>query len=140
MLDIDDFKRVNDTYGHQRGDEVLYEVARAVEAAARQGDHVARYGGEELAVVLPHAEIGQARLVAERIRERISRVEIELPDGRSIRPTASLGVATLSGQDDKQGLIAAADAALYEAKRSGKNRTVCAAQPLAARHGGRARG
>jgi diguanylate cyclase (GGDEF)-like protein len=140
MLDIDDFKRVNDTYGHQRGDEVLYEVARAVEAAARQGDHVARYGGEELAVVLPHAEIGQARLVAERIRERIARVEIELPDGRSIRPTASLGVATLSGQDDKQGLIAAADAALYAAKRSGKNRTVCAAQPAGARHGGRARG
>jgi diguanylate cyclase (GGDEF)-like protein len=140
MLDIDDFKRVNDTYGHQRGDEVLYSVARAVEAAARQGDHVARYGGEELAVVLPHAELGQAHRVAERIRERIARVEITLPDGRSIRPTASLGVATLSGHADKQELIAAADAALYQAKRNGKNRTICAAQPAAARHGARAHG
>jgi diguanylate cyclase (GGDEF)-like protein len=125
MLDIDDFKRINDVYGHQRGDEVLYAVARAVESAAREDDHVARYGGEELAVVLPHADLAQAERVAERIRERIAAVAVALPDGDSIRPTASLGVAVSPGYGDKEALIAAADEALYGAKRSGKNRTVC---------------
>ena len=133
LLDIDDFKRVNDTHGHQCGDEVLYAVARAVESGARQGDHVARYGGEEIAVVLPHAGLAQAEVVAERIRARIEAVAIPLPDGRSVRPTASLGVAVSAGGGDKAALIAAADAALYEAKRQGKNRTVCAGERAGAR-------
>jgi diguanylate cyclase (GGDEF)-like protein len=132
MLDIDDFKRVNDTYGHQQGDQVLFAVARAVESAARQGDHVARYGGEEVAIVLPHADLSQARGVAERIRERIASTAVPLPGGGAVRPTASLGVAVLSGDADKEQLIAAADAALYEAKRGGKNRTVCAPQAVGA--------
>jgi diguanylate cyclase (GGDEF)-like protein len=128
LLDIDDFKRVNDTHGHQCGDEVLYAVARAVESGAREGDHVARYGGEEIAVVLPHAGLDQAQLVAERIRRRIESVAVSLPDGGFVRPTASLGVAVLAGGGDKAALIAAADAALYDAKRAGKNRTVCAGE------------
>src|SRR4051794_1900085 len=128
LLDIDDFKRVNDTYGHQCGDEVLYAVARAAESGARQGDHVARYGGEEIAVVLPHAGLDQAQLVAERIRRRIESVAVPLADGGVVRPTASLGVAVLAGGGDKAALIAAADAALYDAKRAGKNRTVCAGE------------
>ena len=128
LLDIDDFKRVNDTHGHQCGDEVLYAVARAVESGAREGDHVARYGGEEIAVVLPHAGLAQAKVVAERIRRRIESVAVSLPGGGFVRPTASLGVAVLAGGGDKAALIAAADAALYDAKRAGKNRTVCAGE------------
>jgi diguanylate cyclase (GGDEF)-like protein len=128
LLDIDDFKQVNDTHGHQWGDRVLSAVARAVESGARSGDHVARYGGEEFAVVLPHADLAQAHGVAERIRSRIASIELEGPDGRAIRPTASVGVAVLEpASADKHELIAAADAALYEGKRRGKNQTVCAA-------------
>jgi diguanylate cyclase (GGDEF)-like protein len=111
---------------------MLFAVARAVESAARQGDHVARYGGEEVAIVLPHADLSQARGVAERIRERIASTAVPLPGGGAVRPTASLGVAVLSGDADKEQLIAAADAALYEAKRGGKNRTVCAPQAVGA--------
>jgi diguanylate cyclase (GGDEF)-like protein len=103
-------------------------VARAVESGAREGDHVARYGGEEIAVVLPHAGLAQAKVVAERIRRRIESVAVSLPDGGFVRPTASLGVAVLTGGGDKAALIAAADAALYDAKRAGKNRTVCAGE------------
>jgi diguanylate cyclase (GGDEF)-like protein len=134
MLDIDDFKAVNDAHGHQSGDEVLFAVARAVEGAARQGDHVARYGGEELAVVLPNADLAQAHRVAERIRQAIERVAVPMGAGGSVRPTASLGVAALASGVDKEALIAAADAALYQAKRGGKNRTVCASlvAPVAA--------
>jgi diguanylate cyclase (GGDEF)-like protein len=107
---------------------VLYAVARAAESGARQGDHVARYGGEEIAVVLPHAGLAQAQFVAERIRARIEGVAVPLPDGGAVRPTASVGVAVMGSGGDKAALIAAADAALYEAKRQGKNRTVCAAE------------
>ena len=128
LLDIDDFKRVNYTHGHQRGDQVLSAVARAVESGARRGDHVARYGGEEFAVVLPQADLGEAHGVAERIRGKIESLELALPDGRTIRPTASVGVAVLDPERaGKHELIAAADAALYESKRRGKNQTVCAA-------------
>jgi diguanylate cyclase (GGDEF)-like protein len=127
LLDIDDFKQVNDTYGHQQGDVVLREVARVLRETAREIDEPARYGGEELAVVLPGTDLEGAYNLAERVRAGIENLELPLLDGRrgALRITASFGVATLPGSaDDTGGLFAAADDALYRAKREGKNRTI----------------
>ncbi|MGZ8647810.1 MAG: sensor domain-containing diguanylate cyclase, partial [Solirubrobacteraceae bacterium] len=127
MLDIDDFKRVNDTYGHMQGDMVLREVARVLKDSSREIDEPARYGGEEMAVALPGTDLEGAYLFAERVRRRIESLELSLIDGDgSMRVTASFGVASLAGGSEakKDNLVAAADAALYRAKRSGKNRTV----------------
>jgi diguanylate cyclase (GGDEF)-like protein len=126
MLDIDNFKRVNDTYGHQQGDRVLAEVARVVRESSREIDAPARYGGEELAVVLPQTDIEGAYQLAERVRQEVAALDIPLMEGSgSISVTASLGVASLPADaQDGGGLIAAADAALYEAKHAGKNKTV----------------
>ncbi len=127
MLDIDNFKRVNDTYGHMQGDMVLREVARVLRASAREIDEPARYGGEEMAVALPQTDLDGAYRFAERVRKRIEALELPLLEGDGIlRVTASFGAASLisAPQSDKEGLVAAADAALYRAKRSGKNRTV----------------
>jgi diguanylate cyclase (GGDEF)-like protein len=129
MLDIDNFKAVNDTYGHQQGDIVLREVARVLKESSRAIDLPARYGGEELAVVLPGTDLEGAYDLAERVREGIEALEFPLIDdggaSGTIRITASLGAAALGGQiDEVRDLVAAADAALYRAKRAGKNQTV----------------
>jgi diguanylate cyclase (GGDEF)-like protein len=126
LLDLDDFKAVNDTYGHQQGDLVLREVARVLRETSREIDEPARYGGEELAVVLPGTDLEGAYNLAERVRAGIEELALPLLEGDGIlRVTASFGVATLPGSaDDMRGLVAAADEALYRAKRAGKNRTV----------------
>src|SRR4051812_41437913 len=131
MLDIDDFKSVNDTYGHQQGDQVLREVARILRESSREIDAPARYGGEELAVVLPGTDLEGAYNLAERVRSGIESLALPLPDGRgTLRVTASLGVASLvHGVGEPRELLARADAALYEAKRSGKNKVVRAGYP-----------
>ncbi len=132
MLDLDDFKSINDTYGHQQGDVVLRHVARVLRVTSRDVDSPARYGGEEMAVILPHTSLDGAYAIAERVRTAIEAVWIpRLDDGGSLRITASFGVAA-SSEGDKDALIAAADAALYTAKRQGKNRTV-GAQPRPAK-------
>jgi len=124
MLDIDDFKSVNDTYGHQQGDVVLRRVARALADSSREADLPARYGGEELALILPHTDLEGAHAIAERIRTAIEALRIPRSDGAgTLRITASLGVSA-SRDGRKEALIADADAALYEAKRQGKNRTL----------------
>jgi diguanylate cyclase (GGDEF)-like protein len=126
LLDLDDFKNVNDTYGHQQGDLVLREVARVLRETSREIDEPARYGGEELAVVLPGTDLEGAYNLAERVRAGIEELALPLLDGDgTLRVTASFGVATLPGSaDDMRDLVAAADEALYRAKRAGKNRTV----------------
>jgi len=130
MLDIDDFKAVNDTYGHQQGDLVLREVARILSGSSREIDEPARYGGEELAVILPGTDLQGAVNLAERVRSAIDALRLPIlgdPDAEALRVTASFGAATLGdGVADARGLVAAADEALYEAKRAGKNRTVAA--------------
>ncbi len=127
MLDIDNFKSVNDTHGHLAGDNVLRAVARVLRQSSRDVDEPARYGGEEMAVALPLTDLEGAFQFAERVRGRIEALELPLPDGNgTLKVTASFGVASLATADgpSKSALVAAADGALYEAKRSGKNRTV----------------
>ncbi len=127
MLDIDDFKLVNDRYGHLQGDQVLREVARVLLESSREVDEPARYGGEEMAIALPQTDLAGAALFAERLRERIATLDIPLVAGKgSVRVTASLGAAAFpdSAVPDKDALVAAADSALYRAKRLGKNRVV----------------
>jgi len=127
MLDIDNFKHVNDRYGHVQGDMVLREVARVLRQSARDIDEPARYGGEEMAVALPQTDLEGAFRFAERVRQRIEALDLPLQDGEGVlKVTASFGAASLAEtpQQDKEGLVAAADAALYRAKRAGKNRTV----------------
>jgi diguanylate cyclase (GGDEF)-like protein len=124
MLDIDDFKQVNDTYGHQQGDEVLAAVASVLRDHSRDIDEPARYGGEELVVVLPQTDCLGAAQLAERMREAVERLRVSSATGNGkLSITASFGVASIPDTAaDKGSLIAAADAALYRAKRGGKNR------------------
>ena len=135
FLDLDEFKRFNDTYGHLRGDEVLRTVAQTLnETFRRGGDFVARYGGEEFAVVLPGVDSRRAALYAERLRRRIWRLAIAYPAGESGRVTISGGVATLSASQiaSANELLMAADKALYRAKCLGKNQIASATiEPMA---------
>lgn len=125
MIDIDFFKRLNDTYGHQRGDDVLHEVGNALANLLRRpGDLAARYGGEEFAVILPQSDKVGAQDVAERIRKSIE--ELNIPNEKSsIKKTltVSIGVATQSAKnlEDPKELVLAADKALYKAKEMGRN-------------------
>ncbi|MBB5895664.1 GGDEF domain-containing protein [Kutzneria kofuensis] len=127
MVDLDHFKRVNDTYGHLAGDEVLKAVAGAVRRSVRDYDSVGRFGGEEFVVLLPGLRSGDVLAIAERIRRAISELRVPLSDSDTVLSTltASIGVAVYpeaaSGVDE---LLHAADTALYRAKRAGRNRVV----------------
>jgi diguanylate cyclase (GGDEF)-like protein len=137
MIDIDDFKSINDVYGHQQGDVVLRSVADVLHENSRDVDVASRYGGEELALILPHTDLDGTYVIAERIRQAIEALEVPLLDGvRTLQITASVGVAA-SSDGNKDELITAADNALYVAKRDGKNRTVKADSQTANVLGGR---
>jgi len=129
LLDLDHFKRVNDSWGHPVGDRVLVAAAEAVRGVCRDSDVPGRIGGEELAVLLLQTDTLEAELVAERIRRRVAEVEHLVP-GDLLRVTASFGVATSGpGRLDSDTLIGAADEALYAAKNGGRNRVVAAPRP-----------
>lgn len=119
LLDVDHFKKYNDTFGHPAGDEVLRAVATVLKQQGRRGDIAARYGGEEFVIVLPNTPASEALKAAERVRSAI-----ETHPWQVGCITASLGVASWSAGLSKQDLIARADSALYAAKRSGRNRTI----------------
>lgn len=123
MVDIDFFKRINDTYGHQVGDDILKDLAQVISQEVREVDLLARYGGEEFAILLPQTGIGQTMAVAERIRAGVESHHFMTPEGK-IRITVSLGVAGYpeSAVDNHAQLVQEADAALYRAKAAGKNR------------------
>jgi len=121
MLDIDHFKKVNDTYGHPFGDEVIREVANCLRKNMRETDVAGRYGGEEFTLILVDTDLKSARLVAERIRKAIEQVDFHYL-GELVKVTASLGIAHITGNiPDYQTWIKTADLGLYIAKNSGRN-------------------
>jgi diguanylate cyclase (GGDEF)-like protein len=122
IADLDDFKEVNDRHGHQAGDVILREFAGLLSAGVRDIDLAGRWGGEEFLLVLPGTDLDGATHVAERIRLALADRVVLSVDGKPIRVTASFGVASYRQAQTASGLFAAADGALYEAKRSGKNR------------------
>jgi diguanylate cyclase (GGDEF)-like protein len=126
LLDLDDFKRVNDTHGHPAGDAVLRSIGEVLGSGVRQIDLAARYGGEEFVVLVPESDLTGATQLAKRLRLAVSKARTELPDGKLLKVTASFGVAAKGDLSSAEQLIAAADDALYEAKRAGKNRVVAA--------------
>lgn len=121
MIDIDHFKRVNDQYGHVVGDDALRHVAMLLRRNLRSTDLCARYGGEELIVLMPGAELSQAGLTAERLREAIANTPLQLPDGREVALKVSGGIAQWPPGTSLEDLVRAADQALYRAKNSGRN-------------------
>ena len=123
MIDIDYFKKVNDTYGHASGDVVLRTVATVIKAHLRESDIPARYGGEEFAVLLPYTHIEEAQIVGERLRKAIEETSVQL-DNFNINVTISMGLAEFHSDESGEELFERADKALYEAKESGRNR-VC---------------
>jgi diguanylate cyclase (GGDEF)-like protein len=132
MVDIDHFKRVNDTYGHLAGDAVLAGVAAALNGGLREYDLAGRFGGEEFSLLLPDTDVDEAVRVAERLRLILSRIAIpaQAGDGEGSHITVSIGVAVLApGLNDLTDLLAAADAALYRAKRAGRNLVRLAGAP-----------
>jgi diguanylate cyclase (GGDEF)-like protein len=126
IADIDDFKLINDNYGHQTGDNIIRAAAAALAGSVRQLDLAARYGGEEFAVVLPGSRLADARRSAERMRQAVMSVESPSPAGELAHVTMSFGVAEFPMYATLDALVAAADAALYQAKRGGKNQVATA--------------
>ncbi|GLQ29790.1 diguanylate cyclase [Litoribrevibacter albus] len=134
FIDIDHFKKINDHFGHQVGDEALKQLANCVKPLLRRSDHIARYGGEEFAILLPETDLSGANIIAERIRETVANQEFQLLD-QALKITLSVGVACLDGSCDggtnietlAQILVKDADEQVYIAKKSGRNR-VCSRQ------------
>lgn len=128
MIDIDFFKKVNDTYGHASGDAVLRGVASIIKSTLRESDIPSRYGGEEFAVLLPYTHIEEAKIVGERLRKAVESTPIEINDEstevKSINVTISMGLAEFNKKETGEELFARADKALYDAKESGRNK-VC---------------
>jgi diguanylate cyclase (GGDEF)-like protein len=133
MMDLDHFKAVNDTIGHQKGDEVLREVAVVLKRCSRDSDYLARYGGEEFVMILPQTSLAEAQTVAERVRVEVADVDIGVPE----QPiTISIGVASYpESARDSDGVLGAADAALLRAKARGRNRVCLFSEDRAATAG-----
>ncbi len=131
MFDIDHFKSFNDSYGHLTGDQVLRLVGLSLKQTIKGQDITARYGGEEFAVVLPNTALRQALTVADHIRRAVMSKELKKKSTGEIlgRVTISVGVSMLKPGDDTDSLIERADACLYAAKRNGRNRVICEADP-----------
>lgn len=122
MMDIDNFKNINDTYGHQIGDEILRETAMVIHRTVRKIDMPCRYGGEEFAIILPETAKEKARIIAERLRQIISEIVVTTKDGLEVKATVSIGISSYPDDSNTQeGIISNADKALYFAKRNGKN-------------------
>lgn len=122
MMDIDNFKSINDTYGHQIGDEILKQIAEVIQKTCRKIDMPSRYGGEEFSMILPETTATNAKIIAERLRQRIENIKVKTKNNNLLSPTISIGIAAFpehAANSDE--LIGFADKALYYAKGSGKN-------------------
>jgi diguanylate cyclase (GGDEF)-like protein len=126
FFDVDNFKRFNDTYGHQAGDRVLETLATILRSNSRPSDSCCRYGGEEFVAILPGADPKAALAAAERIRQAFAGVKFHPQNGRPVSTGVSVGLALLEPGETAESLFRRADEALYQAKGSGKNRTVVA--------------
>ena len=126
VIDIDYFKSINDTHGHDAGDDVLRDFALRIKRSIRGIDLACRYGGEEFVIVMPETDMAVAAMVAERLRRRIAAEPFAIEQGaRTVPVTISIGIAGLRGKDDNAAaLLKRADQALYRAKRDGRNRVV----------------
>jgi diguanylate cyclase (GGDEF)-like protein len=123
MMDIDNFKSINDTYGHQIGDEILKQIADVIVTTLRKIDMPSRYGGEEFAVILPETNKDNAKNIAERLRKKISNIILQTKDRLEVQPSISIGIASYPmDTEDRNEVIEFADKALYYAKNNGKNR------------------
>lgn len=125
MIDLDYFKKTNDTYGHVVGDFVLRHVASRIQASVREFDRVGRFGGEEFVIIMANTDLEQAKVVAERVRKGVMDTPLHLKE-LSIRVTISLGIAMLRKGEHKEALLERADTAMYEAKSAGRNRIMIA--------------
>jgi len=122
MIDIDNFKIFNDTYGHAAGDQILIKIAEALYESTRNSDYVFRYGGEEFLIVLIETSKAEAYSIIERLRRKIQEKSIYLQKDEKVKVTISAGVAMYNGHPDYEYLIKVADDALYRAKANGRNR------------------
>ena len=129
LADLDDFKTVNDRYGHPTGDIVLRDFAETLRETVREIDTAARWGGEEFAVILPGTDLDGAAQVAERIRRALAERVIVSADGEQITVTSSFGATASTPSSTVEQLIEAADDALYRAKRAGKDRVYAGTEP-----------
>ena len=126
LLDIDFFKKINDAYGHDAGDQVLREFAERLAVSVRASDYVFRYGGEEFLIILGDVDVDSALRGGEKIRTAIAETPFTLQDGRTLEVTTSVGISVHGGHPDFQRVINRADEALYQAKEQGRNRSIVA--------------
>jgi len=124
MMDIDNFKHHNDTYGHAEGDKVLAQLGKLIAANIRTNDLGCRYGGEEFALILPVTEGQNALFVAERIRKAFAAEDFYPTPGEKVNKTISIGVAEYAADESRESFIKRADENLYKAKQQGKNRSI----------------
>ena len=122
LVDVDNFKEINDSYGHLVGDRVLAEIASALQAGVREEDLVARFGGDEFCILFAHSDGEQSRSAADRLRQAVGRIRVRAPRGRVVRVSATFGLAVADGASQGDALFRAADEALYQAKRRGRDR------------------
>jgi diguanylate cyclase len=127
MIDVDHFKRVNDTHGHEAGDRVLQHIAALLMAHGRASDFFFRYGGEEFLAVVNEVDQASAVQIAEKVRARVEQAELHVNEHTPLKVTVSIGLAMHAGHPDYRHLINQADEALYHAKRGGRNQVCLAA-------------
>lgn len=128
MLDMDEFKNINDMFGHAQGDEVLIRAVEIIQEDVRSSDEVYRFGGEEFVILLAATKLAEATQIAERLRAKIEGLTLE-QDGVRIITTSSIGIAMLHASDSIESLLDRADSAMYSAKQSGRNRVIIAEHP-----------